>query len=41
MKIFESFGLDDNEKDTELTIYYFTKKTSYFFENEEEEMMIG
>lgn len=41
MKLFESFGLDENERDTELTIYYFTKKTNYFFENEEEEILLG
>lgn len=41
MKLFESFGLDENERDTELSIYYYTKKTNYFFENEEEEILIG
>jgi hypothetical protein len=41
MKLFESFGLDENENDTELTIYYFTKKTNYFFESEEEEVLLG
>jgi hypothetical protein len=41
MKLFESFGLDENDRDTELTIFYFTKKTNYFFENEEEELLVG
>lgn len=41
MKLFETLGLDENEHDTELTIHYFSKKTTYFFENEEEDMMIG
>ncbi len=41
MKLFESFGLDENDHDTELSIYYFTKKTNYFFESEEEEVLVG
>ncbi len=41
MKLFESFGLDQSDQDTELAIYYFTKKASYFFESEEEEIVLG
>lgn len=41
MKLFESLGLDEADKDTELTIYYYTKKANYFFENEEEEMLLS
>jgi hypothetical protein len=41
MKLFESFGLDQNDADTELAIYYYTKKASYFFESEEEEIVLG
>jgi hypothetical protein len=41
MKLFEAFGLDETERDTELTIYYYSKKTNYFFENEEEEVLLG
>jgi hypothetical protein len=41
MKLFESFGLDQNDQDTELAIYYYTKKASYFFESEEEEIVMN
>ena len=41
MKLFECFGLDENEQDTELNVFYYTKKASYFFESEEEEMVLG
>ena len=41
MKLFESFGLDQAEQDTELAIYYYTKKASYFFESDEEEVVMG
>lgn len=41
MKLFESFGLDQSDADTELSIFYYTKKASYFFENEEEEIVMG
>jgi hypothetical protein len=41
MKLFEAFGLDETDRDTELTIFYFSKKTSYFFENEEEDIVLS
>lgn len=41
MKLFESFGLDETDQDTEVSIFYYTKKTKYFFENEEEEIVLS
>jgi hypothetical protein len=41
MKLFESFGLDQSDADTELSIYYYTKKANYFFESDEEEIVMG
>jgi hypothetical protein len=41
MKLFEAFGLDETDRDTELTIFYYSKKTNYFFESEEEEIVLS
>jgi len=41
MKLFESLGLDESERDTELTVFYYTKKANYFFETEDEEVFVG